>query len=258
MKYQQPVGTAENAAYIDGNPGTGSEGSAVPARAIEHPQREIVNAITHAGLSPDANDLTQLRQAIALIAAAQTPTVEGFATGDIKQAFKAAPDAGWLLLNGDTIGNAGSGAIRSNAIYLDLFKHLWAALANAEAPVSGGRGASGQADWDAGKTLKIPDARGRSPIGAGTGAGLTLNLPLGGMYGEEKHAQTADEVGSHGHGVYYILDNNAASDNNPAGGIMLDVNAPKGTSGGVVQSSGGGTPFNVVHPVLGVNWFIKY
>ena len=48
------------------NGGGAVEGSAVPAEAVEPPQREIVNAITAAGLTPSAADETQLAQAIAI------------------------------------------------------------------------------------------------------------------------------------------------------------------------------------------------
>ena len=64
MKYNQPIGAAEGAAYVDAIPETGVEGSPVPAAAIEHPQREIEAVISGAGLVPSAGDLTQLRQAI--------------------------------------------------------------------------------------------------------------------------------------------------------------------------------------------------
>lgn len=70
MKYVQPVGAALNAAYVDANPVGGVEGSPVPAAALEHPQREIENAITAAGLAPSAGDLTQLSKAIVKLAAA--------------------------------------------------------------------------------------------------------------------------------------------------------------------------------------------
>lgn len=65
MKYNQPHNeTDPNATYKDFNLDTGEPGSIPPAIAIEAPQREIVAAITAAGLTPDANDNTQLSQAI--------------------------------------------------------------------------------------------------------------------------------------------------------------------------------------------------
>ena len=64
MKYAPPIGAAENAPYIDGNPAAGIEGSPVPAAAIEHPMREVVNLITAAGLTPDVGNLNQLEAAV--------------------------------------------------------------------------------------------------------------------------------------------------------------------------------------------------
>lgn len=65
MKYVPPLGaTDSNASYQDGNPEAGILGSIVPAAAIETPQREIMNAIIQAGLSPDTDDLNQLARAI--------------------------------------------------------------------------------------------------------------------------------------------------------------------------------------------------
>jgi hypothetical protein len=65
MKYQQPYGVSDpNAAYINGNPSTGTMGSIPPAASIEFPQREIVATITDAGLTPADTDLSQLAKAI--------------------------------------------------------------------------------------------------------------------------------------------------------------------------------------------------
>ncbi len=52
MKYQHPPGEALDASYRDGNERTGEVGSVVPAAAIEHPMREIVNVIEGLGLLP--------------------------------------------------------------------------------------------------------------------------------------------------------------------------------------------------------------
>jgi microcystin-dependent protein len=64
MLYVPPIGGAADDPYVDANPSVGVEGSPVSAAAIEHPMREIMSVITGAGLTPDGNDLTQLRQAI--------------------------------------------------------------------------------------------------------------------------------------------------------------------------------------------------
>lgn len=64
MLYNQPYGGAANAPYINGDPSTGIQGSIPPAASIEYPQREIVNAITDAGLTPTNSDLHQLAKTI--------------------------------------------------------------------------------------------------------------------------------------------------------------------------------------------------
>jgi hypothetical protein len=53
-----------------GNPGTGTPATTPGAHWYHAVTMEIVNTITAAGLTPDLSDLTQLRQAIALMAPA--------------------------------------------------------------------------------------------------------------------------------------------------------------------------------------------
>lgn len=65
MLYNPPSGATDpNAPYVGKNTAGGIQGSRVPKNAIEHPQREIVNAIVKAGLVPSATDLFQLSKAI--------------------------------------------------------------------------------------------------------------------------------------------------------------------------------------------------
>lgn len=64
MKYVPPVGGAPGDPYVDGDPGTGVDGSPVPAAAIEHPMREIEAVIVAAGLTPSASNLAQLLAAL--------------------------------------------------------------------------------------------------------------------------------------------------------------------------------------------------
>jgi len=86
---------------------------------------------------------------------------DGFTTGDIKWRYDTEPQEGWVRLNARTIGNAGSAATeRENADTEALFKHLWAKGEE----VSGGRGATAQADWDAQKRITLPDARACVPV----------------------------------------------------------------------------------------------
>jgi hypothetical protein len=77
MLYNQPYGVSDpNAAYINGNPSTGTMGSIPPAASIEFDQREIVAVISYANAHaltdyngapcavPSNADLTQLAKAI--------------------------------------------------------------------------------------------------------------------------------------------------------------------------------------------------
>lgn len=88
MKYNAPAGNSDpNASYVTGNAVTKVKGSAVPAEAVEFPQREIVAAILAAGLVPENGDLTQLKKAIEQLAKNQLPgiartTVNGISRPD--------------------------------------------------------------------------------------------------------------------------------------------------------------------------------
>lgn len=76
MKYQPPFDPAlldpvdgihnadDDAPYINGDPRIGQEGSIPPAAAFEHPMREIMYVIEEAGLTPDHENLEQLRAAV--------------------------------------------------------------------------------------------------------------------------------------------------------------------------------------------------
>lgn len=135
--------------------------------------------------------------------------------GEIVKSTDSTLGFGCLWADGKTIGNASSGATsRAHADTKALFVKLWNSIANAQAPVSGGRGASADADFDAGKTITLPDLRGRVLAGkdnmggssAGrltlAGAGIT-GTTLGAAGGAETHLLTAAQSGlpSHSHTV---------------------------------------------------------
>lgn len=146
MKYTAPPGSADpNASYITGNPVTKVKGSPVPAEAVEHPQREIVNAIIAAGIVPDPEDLTQLTQAIEALAIGvgpgiATPLVNGVcrpdnyslvvdASGELSVSLKNLRIPIWLTanrtwyVNGTTGNDANTGDTAATA-----FKTINAAI----------------------------------------------------------------------------------------------------------------------------------
>ena len=63
-QYYPPYGLTGNASYVNGDPSNGVEGSIPDARGFESTQREIVNTIAAAGMTPSGTDLTQLLQAV--------------------------------------------------------------------------------------------------------------------------------------------------------------------------------------------------
>jgi microcystin-dependent protein len=95
--------------------------------------------------------------------------------GDLKHRAAAVIPAGWLLCDG---------AAKSRATYAALF----GVIGTTWGP---GDGVS---------TFNLPDLRGRSLVGNGTGAGLT-NRVIGTTGGEENHTLITNELSNHSHTV---------------------------------------------------------
>lgn len=94
-----------------------------------------------------------------------------FDTGDVKFGWFDTAPAGWVLMDDGTIGDTGSGASTlADPSAESLFTVLWDNYADAECPVSSGRGASAAADWGAGENDRPPD--GPRPRDRGGGDGL--------------------------------------------------------------------------------------
>lgn len=100
------------------------------------------------------------------------PVSGGVPTGTILDYVATTAPSGYVFANALTIGNAASGATgRANADTVDLFTLLWNNWADAQAPVSGGRGANAAADYAANKTIGTPDLRGRLVAGMDNNGG---------------------------------------------------------------------------------------
>lgn len=111
------------------------------------------------------------------------PDSERFKTGDPKWSFEPGQISGFVRCNAMTIGNAASGATeRANADTEALFIWLWTRLDNTVCPVSGGRGVSGAVDYAAGKTLQLPDLRGRPLYGLDTMGNAAANRLAGATF----------------------------------------------------------------------------
>lgn len=138
---------------------------------------------------------------------------QGFDTGDIRDTLSNTARTGWVYLAGRSIGNAASGATeRAHADCLALYILAYTTLTNAEAPVSGGRTGNATNDFNNGKTLTLPDARGRvsagkDDMGGSTAGRLTsgasgiVGTTLGASGGAQTVTLTTAEMPAHAHGL---------------------------------------------------------
>lgn len=182
--------------FTEGDPASGTPATVVTGDWLNAVQLELANAIQGAGLTLDKANNAQLLAAIQALIAATGPA---WRTGDVILTFRPTAEAGWIVANDGTIGNAGSGATtRAHADTEALFMLLWNSVSDAYAPVSGGRGASAAADFAAGKTIQLTRMLGRALAIAGSGSGLTARQ-LGQYLGAETHQLTTNEMPSHSH-----------------------------------------------------------
>lgn len=106
---------------------------------------------------------------------------------------------------------------------------------------------------DGSTTFNLPDFEGRSPIGVGTSdaarasAWTLAEKPTTGAGGEESHVQTEAELVGHTHTGSVVNFNDVTGD--PGPGFV--------TQSGNTGSTGGGDPFNITQPVLGINFIIR-
>lgn len=103
-------------------------------------------------------------------------------------------------------------------------------------------------DGDTLTTFNLPDARGRSLLGAGTGTGLTARDINAISVGEENHTLTAAEMPAHTHGTPTVV---ATADATGSGQRLSSATAVDGVR--VTSSAGGGTSHNTIHPCL-IGW----
>lgn len=153
-------------------------------------------------LLDDAN-ATEARATLDTYSTAETDAADAavalaaWSTGDAKLTLKAVADAGWVMFDDGTLGDASSSATtRANADTEALFTLLWNNTADADCPVSSGRGASAAADFAAHKTITLPQSLGRALAVAGAGSGLTSRA-LAEALGDE-NMQQHDHTGTTG------------------------------------------------------------
>lgn len=160
--------------------------------------------------------------------------------------------SGWLLMDGSTIGNVGSGATYESADYEDLFDIIKQCYPNTGSEVFG-----------SGNKVTIPDMRGRVPIGkdnmGGTSANVVTNSyadTLGRGLGEENHLLSTSELPSHAHGGI-TTDGNVSRQDNTARRFYNSNYSENTIPFGSTGTAGGGQVHNNMQPSLTVNYLIK-
>lgn len=142
-----------------------------------------------------------------------------YSTGDMKVRYGTGTLAGYVRCNGNSIGNAGSGATEFASIQCQsLFQYLWN-LSDVELTVSPARGASAVADFTSTtpyKTIKLPDFRclllgAMDDMGGGVTnrlafwalAGGTTKPPttLGAAAGSDHLSMSIANLAQHNHGA---------------------------------------------------------
>lgn len=160
---------------------------------------------------------------------------------------KAAPPAGWLVCDGQQV---------SRATYADLF---------AEIGTTFGIG-------DNSNTFNLPDLRGRVPVGAGTGSGLTSRT-MGQIGGEETHTLTIAEMPEHNHGIDAPAEGEYALARRSVTGVAESTVGADGTNSGTepavgyvsgqapmlgaIPMEGGGAAHNNMQPFAVVQYIIR-
>ena len=203
------------------------------------------------------------------------------ATGDMKFRPTAETLTGWVKANGQTIGSASSGATqRANADTQNLFVYLWSNFSNDKCAVSGGRGASALADFQANKTIQLLDWRSRSPCGlddmgasaagrllaanvtSGAGDGPTTPGATGGeanhtlLLAEAPTGQFSLNDPGHHHSVPNSGASNSPGGAFPTGGSGAGVTGAASTGITLTDNAGGGA-HNNMNPFMLGTWHQK-
>lgn len=167
---------------------------------------------------------------LARFAAAVPPGGALLPTGTIIQALFTAVPAGWLKLNGTSIGNASSGATgRANADTAALFAVVWNNMAQADATVQNSsgntvsRGASATADFAANRRIVLPDMRGEFSRGLDESRGVDSGRAMG--------SAQAQAIQAHTH-TYNDAMNGTVAGNVNGSGTQGTTGATSGSTGG--------------------------
>lgn len=235
MKYNPPAGSQDpDAKYVTGQPGK-VRGSAVPAEAVEHPQREIVEVIRQAGLEPSGDDLGQLWKALQQLFAEKVAIATKEKAGIVK------PGSGLSVKEDGTLDVTVSAAIPGTIV---AFAGTFGGEGNRHPiPLGGSEPDTGWVLCDGGSDGKggtVPDLRGRMIMGVSdtykagsTGGSANHSHSLSGTVGST--TLTVEQLASHEHPYN---DNHTSSGSGNPSGTSWGVTDEKRITG----SAGGSQP----------------
>jgi hypothetical protein len=179
------------------------------------------------------------------------------AVGDLKYSENAFTQPGWLRLDSSFVmGSPAASQGYRGYVYKDLYTYLWNNFPDSAFPVSGGRGASSEDDWNAGKTIQLPLIAGRVVVAQGTGVGLTARN-IGDIVGQESISLLDANNGPHIHATAQGRADGFGSNQNF--GLLAKYNLPGFANYADSMSlNGSGTPFTNLQPSAVFYAFIKF
>jgi microcystin-dependent protein len=184
----------------------------------------------------------------AVIVVPITGTLKAQTTADV-----AAPTGAMLVFSGSSAPTGWQLCDGSDAATTALDTFLKAQTPSSPHGLNGGTGKA-----------KVPDMRGRTPVGVGTAtgaAGATAHT-LGQKSGEEKHQLSVGELAQHKHNARFTGSNNQTFTTIAAGGYVAssDGNTGQGGPNGWAIGDdliGSNTPHENMPPYVGLNYIIK-
>lgn len=162
-------------------------------------------------------------------------------TGTILSTVATSAPTGWLLCDGSAV---------SRTTYANRYNLVGTTF-------GAGNGST---------TFNLPDLRGRSIIGVGTGAGLTART-RGQTGGAETHTMSEAEMPVHGHPFRISQTSQGSPSTTTTGGMMLltatvsnqaaFTGTPSNTAGQQIGGSGGGSAHNNMQPFMALSYIIR-
>lgn len=206
----------------------------------------------------------------------------------ITSGLNSSPLPGFLPLNGSTLAKT-SGATYNDSNAFRAFNYLWYSVSDVEAPVSGGRGVTSLADWNANKNILLPDITGRSLFGVKAGSPITVPAGTAGALtvastgsvsssagNTGSTSLTTSQIEAHPHnfstdgtafGQFGIIPatvfRSSSGDSTQATVVSKDTDNTGGGlghthTGSTVTSSFTGNATSVLQPSFGVYYYINY